>query len=220
MAKNVKQSKQKKSVLNKLGGLSKRSKFIVVVLIFAVLGGGYLTYKSFAATAGPAPIQNYAGSLTFIGLTTGCTSNKANDPGKNNLLVMNVYCPPRKLWTVRTTRTASTNVTWPKGTQVICVMAKGVGKIRVSDVDRVKFTGNGAAYYNINSPDYKEYCSTPITIREFGTVMSLNSDSMEVGSHGQLERDNNNDSATLISISYLIKRWYAPGVAPAPSGGK
>jgi hypothetical protein len=50
MAKNTKQSKQKKSVLNKLGGLSKRSKFIVVVLIFAVLGGGYLTYKSFAAT--------------------------------------------------------------------------------------------------------------------------------------------------------------------------
>ena len=50
MAKNNKKSKQKKSVLNKLGGLSKRSKFIVVVLIFAVLGGGYLTYKSFAMT--------------------------------------------------------------------------------------------------------------------------------------------------------------------------
>jgi hypothetical protein len=90
MAKNTKQSKQKKSVLNKLGGLSKRSKFIVVVLIFAVLGGGYLTYKSFAGTRTTETIT-YASELP--GSLSKCNVNKVNDPGKNNTVVMQIYCP-------------------------------------------------------------------------------------------------------------------------------
>ena len=32
--------------------------------------------------------------------------------------------------------------------------------------------------------------------------------------------DGSNNSATLLTIRSMTKRWYAPGVAPAPSGGK
>jgi len=86
MAKNTKQSKQKKSVLNKLGGLSKRSKFIVVVLIFAVLGGGYLTYKSFAATTQIA--SRAAADTGHIGNGAYVKTETLESTGKNGTQVV------------------------------------------------------------------------------------------------------------------------------------
>ncbi len=212
MAKNTKQSKQKKSVLNKLGGLSKRSKFIVVVLIFAVLGGGYLTYKSFAATAGPAPEVSVPFSLGFSG-DTGCTSNKVNDPGKNNLYVMNVYCPPKKSWSVYTILTSNRFVKWPRGTFKNCVVAKGVGKFAITQGDDLE-NNEGIAYYDINSPDYKTYCSYAVTIGSPGRSFWVR----DTGYVSYWKRDN--DRATLLTISSITRTWYAPGVAPAPGGTK
>jgi hypothetical protein len=209
MAKNTKQSKQKKSVLNKLGGLSKRSKFIVVVLIFAVLGGGYLTYKSFAATAAVAPIQTLAEKMLFNGYSNGCTSNKVTDASKNNALVMNIYCPPNKAWDIYTSSGTMT-VRWPRGTYKNCVMAKGVGKFSITQDGNSDNEGQGAKYYNINSPDYKEYCSNAVTIGSAGQVFSKNDS-------GRLTWSNNQDP-NLLTISSMTKRWYAPGTAPAPSG--
>jgi hypothetical protein len=209
MAKNTKQSKQKKSVLNKLGGLSKRSKFIVVVLIFAVLGGGYLTYKSFAATTDPVPIQTNGANLRFSG-DTGCTSNTSADPAKNDAKVFNVYCPPKKNWSVYAANTTDSLVKWPRGTYKNCVVAKGVGKFRISQGGNT--ASYGAAYFDINSPDFKEYCSNAITIGSAGQEF-VKFDSGDVGNYNR-----NNDSATLLTIRFLTKRWYAPGTAPAPSG--
>jgi len=213
MAKNNKQSNQKKSVLNKLGGLSKRSKFIVVVLIFAVLGGGYLTYKSFAATAAPAPITTLGANLRFSG-DTGCTSNIATDASKNNAKVMNIYCPPNKSYDVNTAYT-TTSVRWPQGTYKNCVMAKGVGKISVAQGGNSDFDGYGAKVYNINSPDYKEYCSYAITIGSAGQVFGK----FDSGDIAGVNYPVNQDS-TLLTISSMTKYWYAPGVAAAPNGGK
>jgi hypothetical protein len=208
MAKNTKQSNQKKSVLNKLGGLSKRSKFIVVVLIFAVLGGGYLTYKSFAATAGPAPIVTVAENM-FV---KGCTSNKVQDPGKNNLVVMNIACPPKRGW-VASNVYRQNMIFWPSGTYKVCVLAKGVGKFRISQGGNVDFNGLGSKNYDINDSTYKEYCSDSVTMRS-GQVFD------EVDSGDIRSIDGSNNSATLLTIRSMTKRWYAPGVAPAPSGGK
>ena len=210
MAKNNKKSKQKKSVLNKLGGLSKRSKFIVVVLIFAVLGGGYLTYKSFAATAGPSSSISVGANLRFSG-DTGCTSNKVNDPGKNNLTVMQIYCPPKKAWSVNSNYTTNSVVTWPQGTYKNCVVAKGVGKFSITQGGKTEFNA-GVAYYDINSPDYKTYCSYAVTIGSPG-LRFFSSDSGTVANY-----DRNNDRATLLTISSITRTWYAPGVAPAPGG--
>jgi len=209
MAKNNKQSKQKKSVLNKLGGLSKRSKFIVVVLIFAVLGGGYLTYKSFAATAGPSPVRVEAVNLA-VSVGPGCTENKSTDPAKNNMRVMNIYCPPKKnFYQVVSSRTTA-QVTLPRGTYKTCVMAKGVGKFVIGGATINRDPAE--AKYNINSPDYKEYCTNTATIgsggQNFWQLVSgyLNSD------------DYSNPNPTLLTIASITMYWYAPGVAPAPSG--
>ena len=210
MAKNNKQSKQKKSVLNKLGGLSKRSKFIVVVLIFAVLGGGYLTYKSFAATAGPSPVRTEAANLRLFDWQNGCTKNLVNDTAKNNAIVMNVYCPAGKgLYQVAYAHTTA-QVTWPQGTYKTCAMVKGVGKFAINSATINGPTGERK--YNINSPDYKEYCSYAATIGTAGR-------NFYQGDSGNLrDYDNPSPNPTLLTIASITMYWYAPGVAPAPSG--
>ena len=201
MAKNNKKSKQKKSVLNKLGGLSKRSKFIVVVLIFAVLGGGYLTYKSFAATAGPSLIRSEAVNLKFLDDLKNppyCTSKQVRDPAKNNMIVLQIYCPPGHTWNVSDERTSENYlITWPEGTSKVCLEAKGVGKLRVE-----------GAYHEINSPDYKVYCSYPYNIGGSKTY----------GYDSGSARNSYNKDSVLITIRSLTRYWYAPGVAPAANG--
>jgi hypothetical protein len=216
MAKNTKQSKQKKSVLNKLGGLSKRSKFIVVVLIFAVLGGGYLTYKSFAATATVAPIQTFAEAMLVNGNPNKCTSNKVQDPAKNNLVVLNIYCPPKNKF-VAYNAYSQDKVFWPQGTYQNCVIAKGVGKFRISQGGNTDYKGLGSKDYSINDSTYREYCSYTIQIASGGQVFDKRDSgdirSMAVGNVGL------DGSATLMTIRSMTKYWYAP-VAGAPSGGK
>ncbi len=207
MVKNTKQSKQKKSVLNKLGGLSKRSKFIVVVLIFAVLGGGYLTYKSFAATAGPASITNSGAGLYFDDWENGCTSNKVNDSAKNNALVLQINCT--KFWQVGSS-SGTLSVRWPQGTYINCVMAKGFGSFGVTQGGNTDYAGDGAKFYTINSPDYKEYCSYRVLIGSAGIIFRQNdSGDLRYGNSG----------TNLLTFSSMTKRWYAPGAAPA-TGGK
>ncbi len=208
MVKNTKQSKQKKSVLNKLGGLSKRSKFIVVVLIFAVLGGGYLTYKSFAATVGPASILTRGANLRFYDWQNGCTSNKVND-GSKNAVVMNVSCPPSRFWSAGSS-SGTQSVRWPQGTYINCVMAKGFGSFGVTQGGSTDWNGYGAKYYTINDSNYKEYCSYAVAIGSAGITFRQN-DGGDLISGRKAQ-------STLLTFSSMTKRWYAPGVAPAPSG--
>ncbi len=215
MAKNNKQSKQKKSVLNKLGGLSKRSKFIVVVLIFAVLGGGYLTYKSFAATAAPASVVTFGDKLRLNsywsnGSTANCTDNRVNDASKNNAVVLQIYCPPQKFWRVQS-GAKGPDVIFPRGSYTICTMVKGVGKFRVYQRSESNETYHQSAIFSINSPDYKEYCSKPISTGNWGRTFAP-------GDSGDIVSMDGNNSATLLTFLSTTKRWYAPGTAPAPSG--
>ena len=220
MAKNNKQSKQKKSVLNKLGGLSKRSKFIVVVLIFAVLGGGYLTYKSFAATAAPASIRQEAAYLRFSG-GKGCNKKLVPEPAKNNQVVMQIYCPPGGYFTVSSNGSLIPSVKWPRGSYKNCIVAKGVGKFNVG---QFFYQGErqtlAEGIYNINSPDYKTYCSNAVTIGSDG-IDYFQADYAQMYMNNYRVANNAvSDTTTLMTISSITRYWYAPGVAPAPSGGK
>ncbi|MDQ3159163.1 MAG: hypothetical protein M3P98_03470 [bacterium] len=51
-------AKQKQSGTNKLANLSNSKKLLIFVVIFAVIGGGYLAYRSFAATTGTVAFTN------------------------------------------------------------------------------------------------------------------------------------------------------------------
>ncbi|MCX6729838.1 MAG: hypothetical protein NTV95_04360 [Candidatus Saccharibacteria bacterium] len=205
MAKNTKQSKQKKSVLNKLGGLSKRSKFIVVVLIFAVLGGGYLTYKSFAAT-------RYTEILTsakdLSGAEGQCNVNKVNDASKSDALVMQIYCPQRTNYSTTdfsiVNRTGSP-YTVPSGYFQACVMMKGVATFTVG------VGGAGFNSYSINDSKYKEYCSKPYWVSDTSNLPLTRL-------YGQLKFVTKNP--ILMSVSYIATYRYPGTAVPAPTGGK
>ena len=215
MAKNNKKSKQKKSVLNKLGGLSKRSKFIVVVLIFAVLGGGYLTYKSFAAIAiQNAPKTNIRlAEYLILNSGSGCTSNNVNDPAKNNLKVMNIYCPPNTQGKISATANPSAiRYLYPAGSTQVCITAKGRGLIILTDSDRDTSSGNNIDYptkrHELNSPDFKEYCAPLVPLERTDAYYSTD--------FGQISIYWVNPS--LITVSSVARYWYPTN--GKPSGGK
>jgi len=222
MAKNTKQSNQKKSVLNKLGGLSKRSKFIVVVLIFAVLGGGYLTYKSFAATPnyGPEKITSLSSNNSqLIQKDDGCNYMTKPDPAKNNAIVKNLYCPPYKRWLMYPNTGSGYTSTWIKGSYKNCFTVKGVGKFQIGQLDLntnlyrgygiypLDTRGVGAKYYEINDPNYKEYCSESIPIVSDGKIyFSLYDTGYMKGSQNQ--------NPTVLTIGQSYKSWSPPAAAP------
>ena len=212
MAKNNKKSKQKKSVLNKLGGLSKRSKFIVVVLIFAVLGGGYLTYKSFAYTTNPdgsvsnPSIVSYAGDI--IDRNSSCTLNLAADPAKNNMTVMNIYCPPNRPFALEGKSGAATGVFYPYGYKFMCVYAKGVGHIYMSDE---KYTNQRFKYYLINNSKYQEYC---------GPAIKLTPDNNVLGTRQlKIYSKHDNPNPTLLTVSSIYWK-YGSSISVAPPSSK
>ena len=82
--------------LSKLSTISKRNKFILVVIIFAALGGGYLTYKSFASTGYTmaSASGNQIASYGNGSATDYCGTSYSQDAGKNGAIVFGVLCKP------------------------------------------------------------------------------------------------------------------------------
>jgi hypothetical protein len=98
-------AKKKTPVTNKIGGLAvgPRKKLFVVVVLFAVIGGGFAAYKSFAATQRPPDnllggvgvgavagtdgisaqmFCNDTTSITKLGNMTPCTQIRPKTPGE------------------------------------------------------------------------------------------------------------------------------------------
>jgi hypothetical protein len=140
----------------------------------------------------------------------GCTSKKANDPAKNNMIVMQIYCPPNKNWAVGSAiEGQNTLIRWPEGTVKYCVMAKGVGKFSMSLYN-----------YDINSPDFKEYCTEAARTGSAGQNNGVGIAGLLMFKYyaGAITNSPNKDSATLLTISSMTAYWYAPGTTPAPGG--
>ena len=52
--------KKKQSLLSRLGKLSEAKKLLVFLLVFVVIGGGYMAYRSFAATPNGCEVSAYS----------------------------------------------------------------------------------------------------------------------------------------------------------------
>jgi hypothetical protein len=91
MAKTVKPTKRPSSTKQRKGGLfskinfkSRKTQFLSVILLVAVMGGGWFTYRSFAAeNVSTANVSN--GKLTCVSGSAGCS--KPSEEAKNNLPV-------------------------------------------------------------------------------------------------------------------------------------
>lgn len=78
-------SKKKRGILYKINFNSKKTQFITVILLVAVLGGGWFTYRSFAAeTASTANVGN--SKLRCVSGSTACST--PTEAKKNNIPVV------------------------------------------------------------------------------------------------------------------------------------
>ncbi len=84
---SVKKSKNKNirktGFLNRTGYSSKRTQFIVVMLIVAVMGGAWFTYRSFAATL--QVIETCVPNSCLDAKTLGVNAFRYKDASKNNI---------------------------------------------------------------------------------------------------------------------------------------
>ncbi len=186
----------KKSKASKANGLkkrfdlnNKRVQFFVVVGIVALLGGGWFTYKSFAANVlktWTVPTNLACGHLNRAG-QNGC--NVVSDPQKNNssvvVLSTDTSAQPT-LSGITITRNSPVKLTGNRKYDV-CALVKGVGQmdIRLTQTDSsgASFHGDLGAFKNIqiNSPSgYTEYCNTvqtpgsQYTTDYYGTYIAQN----------------------------------------------
>jgi len=85
---------KKQSLLQKFGRLSEAKKLIVFLLVFAVIGGGYMVYNSYAATAIRCtpkiqvnePSSPSSEGTTVIGKATG-SCNKGKIPNEMKMSI-------------------------------------------------------------------------------------------------------------------------------------
>lgn len=99
MPKTSKKSKASKSTgLRKRFDLTnKKVQFFVVIAIVAILGGGWFTYKSFAATVNSTVYPTTQGGVGYFStqtVGTMCSTKKASDSSKNNQTVQFFACSP------------------------------------------------------------------------------------------------------------------------------
>ncbi len=84
--------KPKKSLVDRVNFRSRKTQFFLTALIFAVVGGGWLVYKSFAATQNAFTYVVHNGGLTNAVIAKGCKTAKPYDSAwKFN--VVSLYCP-------------------------------------------------------------------------------------------------------------------------------
>lgn len=122
-------SGKKKGILGRSFNLkSRKVQFVVAILIVAILGGGYFTYKSFAATK----IYTYTpayGNLTTNASTANCSANRSSEPSKNNTAIFVIGCNGRNLYGEAKISTSGAYITQAiVNTQWrACFMVKGAG---------------------------------------------------------------------------------------------
>ncbi len=173
--KRTNKSKTKKGKLdfltNRINFKSRKTQFILTILVFALVGGAWFTYKSFAATATATWAPE--GTAVWVQDLGGCKTQNINDMAKNNIKVWNVACPPLSVnATIRplTDISAKSPVFLGVGKYRACSMVKGSGNIKVEISSTVTdgtspYAGLGPSsgvFTVVNDGQYHEYCTGQI----------------------------------------------------------
>lgn len=125
----------KNNILSKLKFKSKKVQFLTVILSFALIGGGFMVYKSFAAT----PVNLYKQCLPSNCLnarTLGISATRQTDPQKNN---MEMYMLTKGGVAYTSTMTLPGNATMK-----YCVTVKADRNVTVDG--GIGFTGRGGGW--------------------------------------------------------------------------
>lgn len=184
MAKTTKKAPKRATTTKKKGFLgrsfnlrSRKVQFMVFILIVAILGGGYYTYKSFAASQSwPYTIASH----NLIAAPKGsCQTSYYEEPQKNKMLVWSIACPADRAGNSAQVNTlySALPAGWG-GTYRFCAYVKGVASsLSVAysygypttdfvvssgapDLNSFSTIGtNKTPYKNFNSSSYQYLCS-------------------------------------------------------------
>lgn len=145
---------------------SRKVQFFIVILIVAVLGGGYYTYKSFAAVQS----WSYTISQGNLALDTAGSSNRCkgwiyNEPAKNNKPVWSLSCPKYDGKGAYPIAAVMKGAYLPnssyRGYYRSCAYIKGRGTIRMyMSAPAVSNT----KYHNVNASNYQYYCTDTLVL--------------------------------------------------------
>ena len=204
---------KKKGLFARLNLSSKKNQFIAVVLSVAVMGGGWFTVRSFAASPplyslGPSAFMCTPKYPTLQG-PEGCKITTERDASKNVIGVIHIFSdydfPVRPFSEFR----SKAGYTFESNKKYeFCVTAKGSGRLLATLFDHnvanaITYTFQGVlSNQDINSPNkFKTYCKTP----QMGDLLpGKNNKIINVISKGN----------SLISISNIA--IYPAGGAPPP----
>lgn len=149
---------RKKGLLSKRFSLkSRKTQFFVFVLVVAILGGGYYTYKSYAAGTSIASASVANGSLV-------CASGPCSyvrDTAKNNNYVIKLS----KGGSIR----ATNNVRLSPGVYQTCIVARGTAYVNLfpnTNSSNLQLTSVG-----LNTKGYQKVCNH--FFNSFGSTNSM-----------------------------------------------
>jgi len=201
-SRGTKTSSKKKSFLSKINFSSRKTQFMATILVIAVAGAGYFTFKSFAATG--TQIASYTvanGQLT--GDTTDPNSkwSVATDATKNNVQVIQLSGNRAK------TRLNSFSTAYlsKARTYQTCAMVR-----KISGAPIIQVVGPGSSSvplsHNVSSSSYAEFCNSP-KVGEFSV--------------GTPPAVLNIKAGTVVSVSSVYIMDVTPAApAPAPAPAK
>ena len=176
---------------------SRKVQFFVVIFIVAILGGGYFTFKSFAATS-ILHMEPGSPNATFYSQFTSypdCKRQIISEPSKNNKSVWNIACSSSSTATAGIT---GKNTAYLSGLYQVCAMVKGGGQIKISE----QSSGKSTTVTVVNDGNYRIYCS-PIS----GSATQAHSFSPHVEAK----------PGSWVSIAYLQLNQIQTGTPVSPS---
>ena len=151
--------KKKQSIFSKIKPNSLKTRIILTVALFALVGGGVMVYKSFAAVyVWAKPIQQVRYTQGGSG---GCNISNTTDAAKNALPILQMSCTGTggdlSINTGEFSSTTDVNIT--ANVYRACASVKGSGNISVWVNASPNQSDSGRI--SVNSPDaYKQICSS------------------------------------------------------------
>jgi hypothetical protein len=158
MVKTIKKPAQKKrNILSKINLQSPKTRGLVLVLAFALVGGGVLVFRSFAATSARLITTSANDGTLICAKGTGC-SLIADGDAKAGAKVISFD----KGGTIVTQSIFATT----KGIYKVCVTAKGQGGLSIAPA--------GASLLFTNANSYETKCSNELNMNANTSIWSMN----------------------------------------------
>lgn len=191
----VKKKKKQQGILSKINFKSTKARGLLILISFAVIGGGVMVFRSFAATT---VLESWTydrsnNKLAAVAIQN-CAATPIPEASKNNKPIFNLGCPAGSTGFARAESQGSFGVAG--NYYRACAMIKGGGKALVILEGNVASPGFDA-YPKPNG--YTYFCDGTVKMRSTSAISAR----VQIG------------AGSAVNVSYItIERMAAPEVTP------